>query len=1365
MRQDSKRWTEVSRSAFDHEKQGLALLANAVPDSSPYRVWANFEFQDSHGQWHEVDALVLGQARIHLLELKSYHGRLGGDEHLWVTDRRGRVDRMRSPMVTTRRKAQRFKSRLEEEISRIARDPSENAGVREAAAQFGRVPWIQEAVFLHNPALRSSLPPGKVHNIFGVDPADFPLESLETGLPPIAERIQEPAGRERINELQELVIAVAMRSIAGIAVRDQYAGSFLLHDRLDSPDPRFHEWDGEHKETGDPVRARVLNVDSVSGEGERLRMRKNLRREYELLSGLSHQNIVSPRSMETLRGTSDEVVIYPALPDYQPLDVALPGAKLSATERAEIVHQVASAVLYAHQHQVVHRGLDPVTVLLNAERLASLPVDRPGRIEVKVDGWSRGGTTETSGTVLGATGSAMSMVDEDAGPMVFQAPEAAGGHTPDRQTADLFSLGAVAYYVLTGGASPAVDRSDLLDRLERDRGLDVTAVTSEFDQDLRALVLKATAPVVSERRKAFLATSAPPGDSPVRTFVESWDSAAGADSGDAAGRQMDALAPMIDGKIADRFVVRQVLGSGSTALGILVEDTDDPDVPKKVLKVARDERAAERLHSEAQVLRTLAQGLPKKYAKLFVSLLADPLVVHDNRTCLLLSSCGTFTLAGALQLGPLAQDRFWKFSSDLADMLVALEAAGVAHRDIKPANLGILRPGRNAHLALFDFSASRESLQHTEVGTGVYRDPFLGRHGRRNADSSAERYAAGIVLYEMATGETPDYGDGLTEPSLTDGRVVVDGEKLPSEWSDEVAQAMTLLFHRLLDGDVQGRFGSAEEFRDALAAARALHSGGAGTDEPGPVTPEHKKPGATSVTRDATTHRDTLTSTAVAVPGVAELSDELLAGSGGTRSSDYRLVRAILGRADASPDDPFQAMSAFAETLGVTPGRIPQITGKFPDLWKATPLLRTAFEEIRGAIHRELVRRGGVASIRRLAAALEQLLGSELGRSRQDAERLRLGILRMFDLGLHRAEDADGSGVELIRRGRTGHVIGMTLHSEWAKPLASELHQAARDLLQEPGVQVVSPELVDTELGAIASRVLARYSISPERVGVGTLRELAVAGDTDMALNAAGELYATEMDLRDLISLTLPRAAQKFSLPLLKDSIRARFPQLRGREPRRQDVEAVLGEVMPGMAYDQAHQEFRYGDAPTGLSMVHTRMPSSLRTSGGGDADPLVEQLARSVAGAGFVSISVPYGRSDEIADKLADRLGVGVLDLSHLVLERLDDRLVYSEQFHRRDELLSMEPEQLRSVMEPNVRWVLDQVDATDAPAVVLTEASLLAGYAQLDQLSRWTDLSNPPRRPVVLVTGRASNAPGQPDQVDGRPSPITSDSQLVSV
>ncbi|HEY9311529.1 hypothetical protein [Williamsia sp.] len=61
MAQDD-RWIEVSKSAFAHEAEGLAMLRDIVPvSSSPYRAWTNFEFMDNHGQWHEIDALVLGR--------------------------------------------------------------------------------------------------------------------------------------------------------------------------------------------------------------------------------------------------------------------------------------------------------------------------------------------------------------------------------------------------------------------------------------------------------------------------------------------------------------------------------------------------------------------------------------------------------------------------------------------------------------------------------------------------------------------------------------------------------------------------------------------------------------------------------------------------------------------------------------------------------------------------------------------------------------------------------------------------------------------------------------------------------------------------------------------------------------------------------------------------------------------------------------------------------------------------------------------------------------------------------------------------------------------------------------------------------
>lgn len=64
-----ERWIEVTPSQFEHETEGLELVRKLLPDTSPYRAWSNFEFRDSHGRWHEVDLLVLGRRRLHLVEL------------------------------------------------------------------------------------------------------------------------------------------------------------------------------------------------------------------------------------------------------------------------------------------------------------------------------------------------------------------------------------------------------------------------------------------------------------------------------------------------------------------------------------------------------------------------------------------------------------------------------------------------------------------------------------------------------------------------------------------------------------------------------------------------------------------------------------------------------------------------------------------------------------------------------------------------------------------------------------------------------------------------------------------------------------------------------------------------------------------------------------------------------------------------------------------------------------------------------------------------------------------------------------------------------------------------------------------------
>src|SRR3712207_8714762 len=44
---------------------------------------------------------------------------------------------------------------------------------------------------------------------------------------------------------------------------------------------------------------------------------------------------------------------------------------------------------------------------------------------------------------------------------------------------------------------------------------------------------------------------------------------------------------------------------------------------------------------------------------------------------------------------------------------------------------------------------------------------------RRSSDLAAERYSAAVVLFEMATGRTPVYGDGLSDPAAVQDEAAV----------------------------------------------------------------------------------------------------------------------------------------------------------------------------------------------------------------------------------------------------------------------------------------------------------------------------------------------------------------------------------------------------------------------------------------------------------------------------------------------------------------------------------------------------------------------------------------------------------------
>ena len=80
---------------------------------------------------------------------------------------------------------------------------------------------------------------------------------------------------------------------------------------------------------------------------------------------------------------------------------------------------------------------------------------------------------------------------------LFAAPEDMKSTDPARL--DVFGVGALAFYLLTGGRAPATERGELMDRLRRDHGLDLAADMPQAPSALRNWVLTATHPVPAER--------------------------------------------------------------------------------------------------------------------------------------------------------------------------------------------------------------------------------------------------------------------------------------------------------------------------------------------------------------------------------------------------------------------------------------------------------------------------------------------------------------------------------------------------------------------------------------------------------------------------------------------------------------------------------------------------------------------------------------------------------------------------------------------------------------------------------------------------------------------------------------------------
>ena len=152
-------------------------------------------------------------------------------------------------------------------------------------------------------------------------------------------------------------------------------------------------------------------------------------------------------------------------------------------------------------------------------------------------------------------------------------------------------------------------------------------------------------------------------------------------------------------------------------------------------------------------------------------------------------------------------------------------ARGVVHRDVKPANL-LLDRDRNVHVADFGIAtaAGLDSLTQTGtvLGTAGYLAPEQAE-GRQAAPAS-DRYALGVVGFELLTGSRPFRDDSVTAEAAAHVHAPVPAASVREP---AVPTQVDAVFLRALAKDPAQRFPSSAEFVDALRDAYAGDGGDA----------------------------------------------------------------------------------------------------------------------------------------------------------------------------------------------------------------------------------------------------------------------------------------------------------------------------------------------------------------------------------------------------------------------------------------------------------------------------------------------------------------------------------------------------------
>jgi len=240
------------------------------------------------------------------------------------------------------------------------------------------------------------------------------------------------------------------------------------------------------------------------------------------------------------------------------------------------------------------------------------------------------------------------------------------------------------------------------------------------------------------------------------------------------------------------------------------ENLGDRDVAIKVLPPGAlgDESARERFRNEAVALSKLTHpniGIVHHFG------------TENQVDYLVMEYIPGLTLRGKLDERPLSEREISRLGEQLAEGIASAHDRHVLHRDLKPRNIMVTPEG---HLKILDFGLAKLmqpdtlSDERTKSFAGTF--PYMAPEQINGdpADRRTDIYAAGNVLYEMATGRRP-----FEKPSARN--ILLDAPPTPSSIREGISPRLEEIVLRCLEKDPEDRYQSAKDLAIDLRHLRS----------------------------------------------------------------------------------------------------------------------------------------------------------------------------------------------------------------------------------------------------------------------------------------------------------------------------------------------------------------------------------------------------------------------------------------------------------------------------------------------------------------------------------------------------------------